>query len=72
MGQADFYKSGDFNAICDLCGMKYKASKLKKTWDNKYNCRKCWEPKHPQYSVKGVKDDLTTPFVRAEPTDTFI
>ena len=29
---------GDWNAICDRCGFKFKASELKKTWDNLYVC----------------------------------
>jgi hypothetical protein len=72
MGKADYYKSGDYNAICDYCGFKYKFSKLKKTWDGFYSCSKCWEPRHPQDFVKGVLDNQSVPVSRPESTDTFV
>ena len=48
MGRADYWKEGDWNAICDTCGAKYKASQLLLQWDNFRVCRGCWDPKHPQ------------------------
>lgn len=32
----------------------------------------CWEPRHPQDFVRGVKDKQTPPWVRPEPPDTFL
>lgn len=72
MGRADFFKQGDWNGICDECGQKWKASKLKKTWDGNYDCPRCWEARHPQDFVKGVKDEQSTPFSKPEPPNTFI
>ena len=66
------FKLGDWNAICDRCGFKMHASKLKKTWDNFMVCGRCWYPRHPQEMLRGVKDDQTVPFSRPEATDTFI
>ena len=66
------FKAGDWNAICDRCGFKMHASKLKKTWDNFMVCGRCWYPRHPQEMLRGVKDDQTVPFSRPEATDTFI
>lgn len=72
MGKADYWKPHDFNAICDRCGHKYKGSELKKTWDGLMVCEYDYEPRHPQDFVKGVKDDMSTPYTRAEATDTFL
>lgn len=72
MGHADYYKSGDYNAVCDLCGFKYKFSKLRKTWDGLYSCPKCWEPRQPQDFVKGVLDKQSVPVTRPESTDEFV
>lgn len=68
MGRADYLKIGDWNAQCDRCDFKWKASKLRKTWDDLYVCPKCWEPRHPSDFVRGVKDDPSTAWQR--PADT--
>lgn len=57
MGNIGYYKPGDNNATCDRCGFPFKASQLRKTWDNLWVCPKDWEPRHPQDYVKGVLDD---------------
>ncbi len=72
MGKYDYYKSGDWNGICDVCGQKYKASKLKLRWDGVYVCHKDFEFRHPQEFVRGIKDDQTTPYSRPEEADTFV
>ena len=72
MGDADHYKHGDYNAICDKCGFKYKASQLRRTWDNLMVCKKDWEPRQPQDFVKGVKDKQTVPWARPEPENVFV
>ena len=56
MGKADRYKHGDYNAICDQCGFKFKASQLQMTWDGFFVCEKCWEPRHPQDFVRAKVD----------------
>ena len=72
MGQADHYEHGDWNAICDACGFKYKASKLRKRWDGLMVCEKDWEPRQPQDFVRGVKEDQSVAFTRPESADTFL
>ena len=71
MGRADYWKHGDHNAICDVCGFKFKASELKKTWDNFYVCSKDFEPRHPQDFLRGKKDDQSVPWSRPEGIDEF-
>jgi hypothetical protein len=65
-------KKFDWNAICDRCGFKFKASKLQKEWDNLYVCRQCYEERHPQDFLKAVKDPQKVPIVRPDPPDYFV
>jgi hypothetical protein len=71
MGKADYYASGDWNAICDKCGKKYKASKLKTEWNGLIVCKKCFESRHPQDFVRGVVDSPYVPFRAPEGPDVF-
>jgi len=48
----DEFILGDSNAICDVCGFKFKHSQLRKRWDGAMVCRADWEPRHPQDSIK--------------------
>ena len=66
------FKAGDWVAICDRCGSKMHASKLKSTWDGFKVCKRCWYPKHPADHLRPVKDDPSVPWARPEGTDTFI
>jgi hypothetical protein len=71
MGHANFYKDGSNNVICDQCGKKYKAEKLKKQWDGLWTCKRCWDYKHPQESVRSIKDEQKVNLSRPESTDVF-
>jgi len=67
MGNADYLKfDGDWNALCDRCGFKFKASELKETWDNLRVCKSCWEPRHPQDFLRGFPDDSSVPWSRPD------
>ncbi len=41
----NYYKGGDYNAYCDSCGGKFKASQLKLQWDGLRVCERDWNPK---------------------------
>lgn len=70
MGKADFLAKGQWNAFCDRCGEKRKSKDLKKTWDGYYVCpESCWEVRHPQDFLRGVKDDQSVPWTRPEQPD---
>ena len=69
----NWLKLGDWNANCDSCGLKFKASQLMKRWDGLMVCKDDWEVKHPQLSLKVPEDIQSVPFARPEPTqDLFI
>lgn len=70
-GKADFLDLGDWNAQCFECGMKFKASTLKKHWQGYYVCPQHWETRQPQDFVRGVKDVQTPPWVQPQPANTF-
>jgi hypothetical protein len=72
MGRADYYNSGNYNAICDECGKKFKFEQLKKRWDGLFVCPRDWEPRHPQDYVKGIRDNMSVPVSRPEGTDILI
>jgi hypothetical protein len=74
MGHADYLRNGDWNAICDRCGCKFKFSQLKLEWDGLYVCTAngCWEPRQPQDYVKGVMDDMSVPVSRPDQPNVFI
>lgn len=60
----DHFILGDWNAICDRCGRKKKASAMRKTWQGWYVCGPCWEPRHPQDFAKGIAERPVPPWVR--------
>lgn len=57
---------GEWNAICDQCGFKFKASQLRKRWDGLMTCVKCWEPRHPQDFLRVRGDKPSVPWTRPE------
>lgn len=62
---------GDWNALCDQCGRKFKASDLRKRWDGFMVCEQDWEPRHPQDFIRPVKDEQRVPWTRSEPSNNF-
>jgi hypothetical protein len=66
------YSNGDWKSCCDRCGRLYKASSLRKEWNGLMTCDSCWEHRQPQDFVRGVIDNMTTPWNRREQSDTFI
>ena len=67
----NYYVKGDWNALCQRCGFKYKASEMKLEWTGLHVCHHCWEPRHPQDLLKVREDDPTVPWSSPSPTDVF-
>jgi len=59
-----YYKAGSWNAICDVCGVQYKADQLKKRWDGVMVCNKDYETRHPQTLLKVRNETNNVPYVR--------
>lgn len=67
-----YYKPGDNYCICDVCGMKTRASDIRKRWDNALVCKADYEERHPQELIRVRGDDAVPVVQRPERTDTFI
>ena len=74
MGHADYLRNGDWNAICDRCGSKFKFSQLRLEWDGLYVCTAngCFENRQPQDYVKGVMDNMAVPVSRPDQPPIYI
>lgn len=71
-GRADWWQSGGYNAICDVCGFKWKASQMLLRWDGLYVCPPDFEPRQPQDFVRGVPDKQTPDWTRPPAPPNFI
>lgn len=67
-----YFKKGSYNAICDVCGGKYKMLDLQKRWDGLIVCKKDFEQDHPQKYIRVRESGLAVPVVRDRPVDTFV
>lgn len=68
----NYYKKGDWNAVCDVCGWKFKASQLMKRWDGAVVCKRDFEHRHPQDLIRVPHEDTSVPWSRPEPADIMI
>lgn len=72
MGGRDYYKHGDYNALCYVCGRKRKGSEMRRRWDGVFVCTDDWEPRHPQDFVRGEVENSAPPWTQPEGDDIFI
>ena len=64
---------GSWNALCDRCGLKRKNYMLAKEWTGLMVCKDtCWEPRHPQTMLHVPEEQISTPWARPEPSDSFV
>ena len=61
----DYFKPGDWNALCSMCGAKRKASQLVKNWQGQWRCPEHNEPRQPQDFVRSVPDNQSVPWSQA-------
>lgn len=64
-----WYKPGAWNAICDVCGFRFKSDKLRKRWDGLMVCKDDFEYDHPQKYIKVYETTQAVPWTRTETTD---
>lgn len=55
-----------YNALCDVCGFKMKASMLRKRWDGFMVCDKDWEPRNILDFYRTRNDAHLLPFTRPD------
>ena len=58
--------NGQWNVICDVCGMKFKSNDIYERWDGLRVCREDWEVRHPMDFQRGFKDDQSIPYTRPD------
>lgn len=58
------FLSGQWNAICDICGFEFKSRELRKNWMGLMVCSKDFETRHPQELIRVKADDPSVPWVR--------
>lgn len=68
----NYLKLGDWNTICDVCGLKFKASELKKDWRGLMVCSNDFEMRHPQDFLRVRGDVPSVPWTRPEGEDEFL
>ena len=67
------YKPGNPHFICDICGLKYRQSEMRMNWKHQMVCKEyCWEPRHPQISIKAVREKIVVKNSRPEPTPSYL
>ena len=71
-GKADYLELGSYNVVCFECGMKFKASVMRRNWQGYWVCPPHWEPRNVQDFVKGIPDFQTPPWVQPRPADVFV
>lgn len=67
----NYYVSGEWNLICDVCSKKIKAHDAKQRWDGLVVCPDDFEHRHEQDYVRARTDKITVPFTRPIPTFIF-
>lgn len=72
MPKPTVYIKGDWNAVCDECGRRFRASQLKKRWDGLMVCSQDYEVRHPQDFVRAKADNQLVPWIKREVSDVFI
>jgi hypothetical protein len=60
--------SGDWNAICDICGFQFKASELRENWKHQRVCKDDFETRHPQEFVRARPESPQVPWSRSDDT----
>ncbi len=60
------FRLGDYNAICDKCGMRRYASECHLDWQGLFLCKECYEPRHPQDFVENIPEDQSVPIPRLD------
>jgi hypothetical protein len=66
------YRSGDWLYTCQRCGFTYYASQVRQEWTGLRVCASCWDPRHPQEFVRGVRDDQTVPYANPPSAPRFL
>lgn len=69
----NYYEPGQWNVICDRCGLKRKSGQVRQEWTGLMVCADtCYETRHPQTLIQVPEEHINTEWARPEPADIFI
>jgi len=66
------YIPGRYLAICDVCGLRFYNTDLRKDWRGLMVDSACFETRHPQDFLRVPVDNPAVPWVRPEGEDDLI
>jgi len=66
------FVAGQWNAVCDRCGLEFKSSELKKDWQGLMVDASCHETRHPQDLIRVMAEKAIPTWTRPEPEDIFL
>jgi hypothetical protein len=61
-----YFKLGERNAVCYVCGFERKSSEMLLRWDGVYVCKQDWEPRQPQDFVRGTPEEEAPEWTQPE------
>ena len=67
----NYYKSGSWNVICQLCGKKMKSSDVHKRWDGLLVCEDDYENRNILDFIRTHPEKLNVPYLNPEVPDQF-
>lgn len=67
----NYFKSGTYNSICDVCGFEHKADEMRMRWDGLFVCKEDWESDHPQKYLRVRETGIGVTPTRTEPEPEF-
>jgi hypothetical protein len=62
----NYLRLGSWNALCDVCGFKFKSEQLRKRWDGLMVCGEDFELRHMQDFVQTPIERIAPPWVRPD------
>jgi len=65
---SNYYVPGEWNAVCDICGFQFKASKLRQNWKGQRVCEHDFETRHPQDLLRVRVEDPSVPWTSPDIT----
>jgi hypothetical protein len=67
-----YLKLGDWNAVCQVCGFRFKGSELRKRWDGVRVCADDFETRHPSDFLRVPREDTSVPWTSPEADESFV
>ena len=72
MSLKTFHRKGAYNAICDVCGHKFKSYTMKTRWDGMWVCKQDFEHRHPSDLFNPNLEEKTPDITRPPAADVFV